>query len=212
MKIKDLPKTIAIFPLSEAVFFPKTILPLNIFEDRYIQLVSDCMKEDRMFGMVQPKKTSAKIPELYNIGCLGKIFSFNETSDKRFIISLSGITRFKIKEEIKSDKLYRKFEVNYSDFINDLENKKDHALNYNITSLLQKIKIYFNRINYAVEFNELSKLNFDELVSTICMISPFNSEEKQKLIEAIKIKDKLKILDETINLNLIDASENKTLQ
>ena len=121
LKKNNFPNKIAIFPLSNAIFFPRTILPLNIFEDRYIQLVSDCMKENRMFGMVQPKNKKDMLPEVYDIGCLGKIISFNETIDKRFIINLSGIIRFRIKEEVKTNKLYREFKVNYSDFIYDLE-------------------------------------------------------------------------------------------
>ena len=93
MNKNDLPHKIPIFPLSNAIFFPRTILPLNIFEDRYIQLVNDCMKKNRMFGMIQPRKKIGITPEVYDIGCLGKIVSFNETVDKRFIISLSGIIR-----------------------------------------------------------------------------------------------------------------------
>ena len=91
MKINNLPNEIAVFPLSNAVFFPRTILPLNIFEERYVQLINDCMKGDRLFGMVQPK-LKKKNTEVYSIGCLGKIISFNEVADKRFIISLSGLT------------------------------------------------------------------------------------------------------------------------
>ena len=121
MTKNDLPNKIAVFPLSNAIFFPRTILPLNIFEDRYIQLVSDCMKEERLFGMVQPKVMSGKKPEVYTVGCLGKIINFNETSDRRFIINLSGIIRFKIQKELISNKLYREFNVDYSDFIADLE-------------------------------------------------------------------------------------------
>ena len=116
IKKNNFPIKIPIFPLSNAIFFPKTILPLNIFEDRYIQLVNDSMKESRMFGMVQPKNKLSKLPEVYDVGCLGKIISFNETNDKRFIINLSGIIRFKIKEELNSNKLYRIFKVD-SDYI-----------------------------------------------------------------------------------------------
>ena len=117
----NLPNKIAVFPLSNAVFFPRTILPLNIFEDRYIQLVSDCMKEGRLFGMIQPKVQSVNKPEVYKVGCLGKIVAFNETADKRFVISLSGIIRFRVQKELSSEKLYRKFDVDYSDFLNDLD-------------------------------------------------------------------------------------------
>jgi uncharacterized protein len=212
MNKKNLPNKIAVFPLSNAIFFPRTILPLNIFEDRYIQLVKDCMKEGRMFGMIQPKVQSAEKPEVYRVGCLGKIVNFNETSDKRFIISLSGIIRFKVKEEINNEKLYRKFNVDYTDFINDLDIQKNDKLIKEKDNLLKKIKKFFDKINYSVELNELVKLNFDQLVSTVCMISPFSIQEKQKLIEAVEMQDKIKILDEIINFNLFDYAENNTIQ
>ena len=212
MKNNNFPNKIPIFPLSNAIFFPKTILPLNIFEDRYIQLVNDCMKENRMFGMVQPKTTTDKLPKVYDIGCLGKIISFNETNDKRFIINLSGIIRFRIKKELEKEKLYRNFEVDYSDFLSDLEEKKDQIINYDKKNLLNKIKIFFQKVNYPINYNELTKLNLDQLASTIAMISPFSIEEKQKLIETVKIEDKIKILEEVINFNLLDFQENRTIQ
>ena len=212
MKKEKFPNKIPIFPLSSAIFFPKTILPLNIFEDRYIQLVNDAMKEDRMFGMVQPKNRKGIAPEVYKIGCLGKIVSFNETEDKRFIISLSGIIRFKIKNEIKKEKLYRSFEVDYSEFLNDLEEERNQMINFDKKDLLSKIKLFFQKINYPIDYNELIKLNLHQLVNTVSMISPFSVEEKQKLIETIKIEDKLKILSEVISFNLLDFEENKTVQ
>ena len=211
-KEENLPSNIAIFPLSNAIFFPGTILPLNIFENRYLQLVGDCMKEKRMFGMVQPKNKTGIEPEVYKIGCLGKIVSFNETEDKRFIISLSGIIRFKIKNEIKKEKLYRSFEVDYSEFLNDLEEEKNQMINFDKKDLFRKIKLFFQKINYPIDYNELIKLNLHQLVNTVSMIAPFSVEEKQKLIETIKIEDKLKILSEVISFNLLDFEENKTVQ
>ncbi|MDC6465277.1 LON peptidase substrate-binding domain-containing protein [Pelagibacteraceae bacterium] len=212
MNENDLPLKIAVFPLSNAVFFPGTILPLNVFEDRYIQLVDDCMKSDRMFGMIQPKNKLSKSPDVYDVGCLGKIISFNETSDKRFVISLSGIIRFRIKKEQSKEKLYRKFSVDYSDFLNDLKYQKNQIKNNAQENLLQKIKAYFSKINYPVEIAELAKLNIDQLISTVCMISPFSVVEKQKLIETITIENKLQLLEEIINFNLFEIQENKTIQ
>ena len=212
MKENELPKNIPIFPLSGAIFFPKTILPLNIFEDRYIQMVSDCMKGQRVFGMVQPKNKFGKMPEVYQVGCLGKIVSFNETSDKRFVISLSGIIRFKIKEELKKEKLYRTFNVDYKNFLNDLSDTENQKVIFDTDSLINKTKLYFERSNYIINYAELKKLNLDQLISTICMISPFSIEEKQKLVETIKIEDKFKALDQIINFNLLEFEENKTFQ
>ena len=212
MKKEDLPKIISIFPLSNAIFFPRTILPLNIFEDRYLQLVDDCMKGNRMFGMVQPRNRKDLSPEVYNVGCLGKIINFNETSDKRFIISLAGLTRFRIKKELKKEKLYRSFEVDYSEFLNDLEIKKDESFILEKKNLLKIIQFFFEKINYPVKYNELSKLDLDELISNVSMISPFSIEEKQKLIETKKIDNKIKVLSEIINSNLLNYEESKTIQ
>tara|TARA_B100001123_G_scaffold166782_1_gene192085 strand:- start:161 stop:673 length:513 start_codon:yes stop_codon:yes gene_type:complete len=170
------------------------------------------MKENRMFGMVQPKSKKGISPEVYKIGCLGKIISFNETEDKRFIISLSGIIRFRIRNEIKKEKLYRNFEVDYSEFLNDLEQGKIEIKNYDKKNLLNKIKVFFQKINYPIDHDQLTNLDLDQLVNTVSMISPFSVEEKQKLIETVKIDDKIKILSEIISFNLVDFEENKTVQ
>jgi len=212
MNIKDLPKKISIFPLSNAIFFPKTILPLNIFEERYIKLVEDCMKDQRLFGMVQPKVNKKTKSEVYKVGCLGKVISFNETGDKKYVINLSGVIRFRIKEELKTKKLYREFEVDYSDFINDLKENNNEKNNYAIQNLLDKTKLLFKKKNYLLEWKELEKLNLDLMINTICMITPFSVEEKQLLIETNKVQDKLVILDKIINTNLLDNLENKTIQ
>ena len=212
MKKEDLPNKISVFPLSNAIFFPRTILPLNIFEDRYLQLVDDCMKGNRMFGMVQPRNNTDISPEVYNVGSLGKIISFNETTDKRFIITLLGLTRFRIKKELQKEKLYRSFEVDYSEFLDDLEIKKVETFSSEKKNLLKKIQIFFEKINYPVKYNDLSKLDLDELISNVSMISPFSIEEKQKLIETREFDNKIKVLNEIINFNLLDYQENKTIQ
>ena len=154
MKRENLQNEIPVFPLSNAIFFPRTILPLNIFEDRYLQLVDDCMKGNRMFGMVQPRNNTDISPEVYNVGSLGKIISFNETTDKRFIITLLGLTRFRIKKELQKEKLYRSFEVDYSEFLDDLEIKKVETFSSEKKNLLKKIQIFFEKINYPVKYND----------------------------------------------------------
>ena len=169
------------------------------------------MKSERMFGMVQPKNIKNNTPEVYRVGCLGKIISFNETLDKRFIINLSGIIRFRIKNELNKEKLYRKFSVDYSEFLNDL-NEKNQTTNFDKNSFFKKIKIFFKKIRYQVNHDELEKLNLDQLISTVCMISPFTIEEKQKMMETVKIEDKIEILNDIINFKLFEYQENKTLQ
>ena len=121
-----LPNKIPIFPISNFIIFPKTTVPLNIFEPRYIEMVDDSMKNSRMIGMIQPKKNSNNsIPELYNIGCLGKITSFNESEDGRYLIILNGLIRFKIIDEIKNNKLYRECNVSFNEFKNDINSNKE---------------------------------------------------------------------------------------
>ena len=124
-KIEELPNNIPVFPLSNFIIFPDTIVPLNIFEPRYIQMVDDCMNGNKLIGMIQPKNLKKNVPELYNIGCAGKITSFSETDDGRYLIILNGVSRFKIIKELKSDKLYRKCEVNFHEFNCDLSEKKN---------------------------------------------------------------------------------------
>jgi len=210
--MKNLPKKIAIFPLSNVIFFPKTQLPLNIFEDRYIQLVSDQIKSDRLFGMIQPINKKEKKPKVYGIGCLGKITSFHEMPDKRFLINLTGITRFKILEELKTNKLYREFDVDYSDFFDDLKAKVINKNTIDNKKIILKIKNFFKKKNYFIDYNNLNKLEFDEMLNTICMISPFSPEEKQKLVEAINLEDRIKMLEKIINFNLADNYQNNTVQ
>ena len=117
-KINKLPPTIPIFPLSNFIIFPNTTVPLNIFEPRYIQMIDDSMKSHRMIGMIQPKKSGElKKPDLYEVGCIGKITSFNETDDGRYLVIINGISRFNINKEIETNKLYRTCEVNYEKYM-----------------------------------------------------------------------------------------------
>ena len=124
--MKNFPKTIPVFPLSKFIIFPNTTVPLNIFEPRYLDMINDSMKSDKLVGMIQPKysKNLNNVPELYDVGCLGKITSFRETEDGRYLIELKGKIRFQNIKEINSEKKYRILEVNYTNFINDLGNQK----------------------------------------------------------------------------------------
>ena len=126
MKKEDLPKIIPIFPLSNFIIFPKTTVPLNIFEPRYIDMINDSMKSNKLIGMIQPKTTvnDKNIPDLHNVGCLGKITSFRETEDGRYLIELKGILRFNKIKELNTKNKYRSLEINYEDFYHDLDNEK----------------------------------------------------------------------------------------
>ena len=142
-KDNNLPEIIPIFPLSNFIIFPKTTVPLNIFEPRYIQMIDDSMKSHRLIGMIQPKRSGElKKPDLYQVGCIGKITSFNETEDGRYLIIINGVTRFNIKEEINSEKLYRLCKLSYQDYLYDQANRDETLINKDLDKIFSDLKIY----------------------------------------------------------------------
>ena len=212
-KINDLPDTLSVFPLSNFIFFPNTSAPLNIFEPRYIQMIDDSIKSNRMIGMAQPKGISnIKKPELFKVGCLGKISSFNETDDGRYVIVLNGVSRFNIVEEIDRGKLYREFKINFQEFEND-NTKEELEVNFSDFSLLFKnLKKLFEKQGYIINWNELEKQSLDQTINTLSMASPFSKEEKQMLLEAKDLKSRKQKFEEIIKLYSSDNFSNKTLQ
>ena len=210
--MKQLPKTISIFPLSNFIFFPQTTVPLNIFEPRYIQMVDDAMKGDRIIGMVQPKKSNQTIPILYNVGCAGKIISFNETEDGRYLIVLDGISRFKILEELNNDKLYRECKVNFDKFSNDINNQKEEIKFSDLELIFKNLKSLFNKQGYTINWKELEKRSLDQTINTLSMASPFSLEEKQVLLETINLNERKLKLEEILKTYTLDNFSNKTLQ
>ena len=210
--MKQLPKTISIFPLSNFIFFPETTVPLNIFEPRYIQMVDDAMKANRIIGMVQPKKTNQTIPILYNVGCAGKITSFNETEDGRYLIVLDGISRFKILEELNNDKLYRECKVNFDKFSNDINNQKEEIKFSDLELIFKNLKSLFNKQGYTINWKELEKQSLDQTINTLSMASPFSLEEKQVLLETINLNERKLKLEEILKTYTFDNFSNKTLQ
>lgn len=210
--MKQLPKTISIFPLSNFIFFPQTTVPLNIFEPRYIQMVDDAMKADRIIGMIQPKKNNQTIPILYNVGCAGKITSFNETEDGRYLIVLDGISRFKILEELNNDKLYRECKVNFDKFSNDIDNQKEEIKFSDLELIFKNLKSLFNKQGYTINWKELEKQSLDQTINTLSMASPFSLEEKQVLLETFNLKERKQKLEEILKTYAFDNFSNKTLQ
>ena len=211
-KIEELPNNIPVFPLSNFIIFPDTIVPLNIFEPRYIQMVDDCMGGYKIIGMVQPKNLSKENPELYNIGCAGKITSFSETHDGRYLIILNGISRFKIIKEIKSGKLYRKCEVNFQEFNFDLNNKKTEIKFSDLELIFKNLKSLFKKKGYEINWKELEQQSLDQTLNTLSMASPFSLEEKQILLECIDLESRKKKLEEILKTYLVDNFNNKTIQ
>ena len=212
-KINDLPNILSIFPLSNFIFFPNTSAPLNIFEPRYIQMIDESIKSNRMIGMLQPKGVSnSKKPELFKVGCLGKISSFNETDDGRYVIVLNGITRFNVVEEIDNGKLFREFKINYKGFENDT-NTKEVDINFSDLNLIfNNLKNIFEKQGYVINWNELKKQSLDQTINTLSMASPFSKEEKQMLLEAKNLEFRKKKLEQIIKLYNTDNFNNKTLQ
>mgnify|MGYP001286859568 FL=1 len=212
METNNLPKTIPVFPLSNFIIFPKTTVPLNIFEPRYIEMINDAMSGNRIIGMIQPKSNTATKPSLYDIGCAGKITSFNETDDGRYIIILTGISRFKITEEIKTEKLYRECNVNFNVFSNDLIKKNIDIKFSDLELIFKDLKNLFVKQGYEINWKELEKQSLDQTINTLSMASPFSLEEKQVLLETTNLNERKKKLEEILSTYNFDNFENKTIQ
>ena len=201
------PNQIPVFPLSGVIYFPKTNLPLNIFEERYLNLVTDAYKNDKLMGMVQSKREGKSV---YQVGCLGKISDFQKSRDGRILINLTGISRFKILEEISNSKLYREFKVDYKNFESDVKNE---PFEIDTESLMSKTKIFFKRNGLLLNWKEFEKLDQLQRINTLAMIAPVTNEEKQKMLEAVSIKDKVRTLESVISFYLYDSSfNNQTIQ
>jgi len=205
--VKKFPNIIPVFPLSGVIYFPNTNLPLNIFEKRYLKLVNDTYRKDKLMGMVQSQKMGDLV---YNIGCLGKISDYRKSQDGRVLINLTGLIRFQIIEEIKNDKLYREFKVDYSRFKIDLENANS---DFKIDSLIEKAKIFFKKNGLLLNWKEFERLDKIQRINTLAMISPITIEEKQKLLEAVSVEDKIKNLENIISFYLHEVNfNNQTMQ
>ena len=210
----NLPKNIPIFPLSNFIIFPKTAVPLNIFEPRYIDMVNDSMKSNKLIGMIQPKnlKNRSKINiDLYDIGCLGKITSFKETNDGRFLIELKGVIRFKIIKEIKSNKKYRECEVSYENFSDDLSDKKENLKFSDLELIFKDLKTLFEKRGFIINWRELENKN-NETINALAMASPFTLEEKQALLEAKNIDVRKSKISEILTTYTFDQYNNTTIQ
>jgi len=214
MKILDLPKQIPLFPLSNFIIFPKTTVPLNIFEPRYIEMINNCMKSNKLLGMIQPKSFSNDInkPELHNIGCLGKITSFKETEDNRYLIDLKGIIRFKIFKEIKSSFQYREYEVDFKDYHQDLEEKQEKIQFSDLELIFKDLKALFDKRGFIVNWKSLEKQSLNETINALSMASPFTLEEKQVLLEAKNLDIRKNKIAEILSTYSHDVFNNNTLQ
>ena len=212
----NLPKIIPVFPLSNFIIFPKTTVPLNIFEPRYVEMINDTMKSDKFIGMVQPKTIenidNLKFPVLHKVGCLGKITSFKETDDKRYLIELKGVIRFEIKKEIDSKKKYRDFEISFDNYMHDLDEKKEDLKFSDLELIFRDFKKLFEKRGFVINWTALEKQSLDETINALAMASPFSLEEKQVLLEAQNLNIRKTKIAQILNTYTHDQFENTTLQ
>ena len=196
MKISDLPNKIPVFPLSNFIIFPKTTVPLNIFEPRYLDMINDSIKSNKMIGMIQPKSKSQNnnIPDLYEVGCLGKITTFSETEDGRILIELKGLIRFQKIREIITKSKYRILEVNFDKFAHDLNNTKEELKFSDLEIIFKDLKSLFEKKGFIINWKALEKQSLNEIINALAMTSPFSLEEKQILLEAINLEIRKKKL------------------
>ena len=204
----DLPHELPVFPLSNAIFFPKTLLPLNIFEPRYKQMTEHAVVGNKLIGMVQSnQKIDEKgIAEVYNIGCVGYIEFHSKTPDGRYLINLQGISRFKIKEEINTNNLYRKFSVDYNDFSSDFDEQKTSGIN--TIALIEKTKKLFEQYQLSTDWKVVEKVETEQLINSLSMICPFTISEKQRILETKDLIGRNEILNKIINFYVLGSNEN----
>ena len=212
----NLPKIIPIFPLSNFIIFPKTTVPLNIFETRYIDMVNDSMKTNKYIGMIQPKISkninNSELPKLHKIGCLGKITSFKETDDGRYLIDLKGIIRFKINKEIETNKKYREFDVVFDNYLHDLNDEKEELKFSDLKIIFKDLKNLFEKRGFIINWKALEKQSLDETINALAIASPFSLEEKQILLEATNLNTRKTKIAEILSTYTHDLYNNNTLQ
>jgi len=208
-----LPKTISVFPLSNFIIFPNTTVPLNIFESRYIEMVKDSLNTNQMIGLVQPKTNdNNSILNLHNVGCLGKITKFKDTSDGRYLIDLNGLIRFNIVKEIKSNKLYRTFEITFDNYKNDLDNNKETAKLAGLDKIFKDLKLLFEKKGYIINWKSLKNQDLSETINALAMASPFTLEEKQILLESKNLEARKDKISEILSTYSFDDFHNTTIQ
>ena len=202
----DLPPALAIFPLTGVLLLPRGRLPLNIFEPRYLNMVTDALASDRMFGMVQPSSANAEAregePALYQTGCAGRITHFEETDDGRFILSLKGVSRFEIVEEIPTVRGYRKCAVDWGRFRSDLAEVA--APEIDRKTLVGAVRSYFSAKGIQADWDAIEQANDEDLVTLIAMLCPFDPPEKQALLEAADLTGRSELLTTIVRMATFD--------
>ena len=213
MKKHDLPKIIPVFPLSNFIIFPNTTVPLSIFEPRYVRMINDSMKTNKLIGLIQPKNNNLKsIPDLYEIGCLGKITTFKEISNERYLIELNGLIRFKVIREIKDNMPYRMCEINFDNYEQDLKLQKKELEFSDFELIFKDLKKLFEKKGYIINWKSLKEQDLNETINALAMASPFSLEEKQILLESENLLTRKNKIAEILSTYKYDNYDNNTIQ
>lgn len=200
----DLPSTIPIFPLSGALVLPRAQLPLNIFEPRYLQMVEDALKtEHRLIGMVQEREVPANMGDapLHQIGCAGRITSFTETESGRYLISLKGISRYRISECLDESAPYLQANVDWTDFSRDLGGEEDDE-SFNRPRFLAQLELYFEANELQTDWDSLKDAGEELLINSLSIMCPFSSEERQALLESPCLKTRREMISTLIEFSM----------
>jgi Lon protease-like protein len=214
MNSADLPETLPLFPLAGAVLLPRARLPLHIFEPRYLAMIEDCLKsERRLIGMIQPRgEASAGAPGLVQVGCAGRLTSFSETEDGRFMVTLTGIARFAVVEEVAGFVPYRRARVSFAPYLADLDGPQTDP-DLNRRTFLKDLGRYLQASKMGTDWTNLKDADDEMLVNVLSMLCPFAPEEKQALLEAVTLTERRRILETLISFSLKShGSGEETLQ
>ena len=202
-----LPRTLPIFPLAGVVLLPRGRLPLNIFEARYLAMVEDALGNGRMIGMIQPTDpaSGSRDPEIYETGCAGRITSFAEVEDGRFLITLSGLCRFDVRRELEGVRGYRRVEPDWTRFADDLQEPQGAALDR--PKLMAGLRGYLKANGISVDWDAIGATSDERLVTSLAMVCPFGPSEKQALLEAPDLAQRAKLLIALIEMSILDGHD-----
>lgn len=192
--VEEFPKALPIFPLRSVLLLPGGQLPLNVFEPRYLAMTADALKSDRMIGMVQPLETAERPdrPEIYRMGCAGRITSFAETDDGRYLITLTGLCRFEIVEELAELRGYRRVAPDFAPYLTDLDEEGDGRIDR--ARLLDSLRLYFKVQGIKADWKAIESSADERLVTTLAMACPFQSSEKQALLESPNLTERSRVM------------------
>lgn len=213
IKVSDLPDTIAVFPLPGALMLPRARLPLHIFEPRYLAMIEDCMKtKTRLIGMIQTRETPGGEKRLQSIGCAGRLTGFSETEDGRYMITLSGTCRFRIREEVQGFTPYRRCMVDWAPFTRDLSREEETDPGFDRKSFLALLGRYLTTLNLSTDWDSLKEAETELLINSLSMLCPFTPEDKQALLEAPSLSTRRETLVTLIEFALRGGATDEVMQ